>query len=329
LVRQLGDDGVEVVAAIGPLQNELEAGRVRDLKLHQVRILECDLRREEPLSEVPTDWDTLFHLAAYVRTEEDSPLVQVNDRGTARLLRQVPVANKRVVFTSTLAVADNARAGRITRDTICMPRTAYGRSKLAAESIVRAECEAHAAVYTILRLPTLYGLGYRPGGMFDVLPRQLAANDRLARLAWPGKMALLAVGDCAQLLIRAAVHEETKNRTFLASSNENPATWEIAEAIARAIGVPYHALPLPAPCAALLRALLGPWWQAPVVPYALQINAWRARLLLDGLYCDGVEVAQLLGLTFQDWRRGIERAYAGPRESGSFARPMRRGERDP
>jgi nucleoside-diphosphate-sugar epimerase len=310
LIRQLREAGVPVIAAIGPPQNELEVGRIRDLKLHQTRILECDFRRDQPLAEVPIDWDTMFHLAAYVRTEEDSADVQINDRGTARLLCQVSVANKRIVYTSTLAVADNAPGGLITPDTVCEPRTAYGRSKLAAEGIVRAECETHATAHTIVRLPTLYGRGYRRGGMFDVLLKQLAARDRLARLAWPGKMALLAVEDCATLLVRAAVHEETRNRTFLASSNENPATWEIAETIARANGVPYDAIPFPGPVAALLRAFLGPWWQASVVPYSLQVNAWRARLLLDGLYCDGSEIAGLLGLTFQDWRQGLTRAYA-------------------
>jgi nucleoside-diphosphate-sugar epimerase len=320
LVRQLCDAGVAVVAAVGAAPTEAEARRMADLRQRQIRIFPCELRRERPFDEVPAEWDTLFHLAAYVETERDSEDVHVNDAGTARLLSQLPLANRRVVYTSTLAVADNAPTGRITPATVCQPRTAYGKTKLAAEAIVREKCAASSAAHTIIRMPTLYGAGYRTNGMFDVLPRQLAADNPLARLAWPGRLALLAVEDAARLVSLAATVQETKNRTFLGSSNENPTTWEIAEAIAQATGTGYRALGLPASATSALRAVLGGWWQASVVPYPLQIAAWRAHLLINGLYCDGSEIADLLGLTFGDWRQGFCRMYAeDPRHGRSGA----------
>ena len=322
LIRELTEAGVSVIAAIGPAQSEIETRRALDLKEQGIRRVALELRRERPLDEVPTEWDTLFHLAAYVRTEEESEDVHVNDVGTARLLAQLPLAAKRVVYTSTLAVADNAPTGCIAPDTVCQPQTAYGKSKLAAEAIVRERCEANSAAHTIVRMPTLYGPGFRYGGMFDVLPKRLARRDPMARLAWPGRLALLAVQDAARLVFRAAGDSRTNGRTFLASSNENPATWQIAEAIASATGSSYRALPFPGAATTVLRAVLGTWWQASVVPYALQIAAWRARLLINGLYCDGSELGQLLDLTYRDWREGVARMYAeDPRHGGQDKGP--------
>jgi nucleoside-diphosphate-sugar epimerase len=310
LTMRLRERGFDVTAAIGPRQDERESRRLRELKQLEVPIISCDLRQEEPLAIVPAEWDVLFHLAAFVRTEEDNDDVRVNDEGTRRLLAQLPLRNKRVVFTSTLAVADNATGGEITPRTLCQPRTAYGRTKLAAEQILREACEAKGAEFTIIRMPTIYGRGYRPHGMFDVLAERLERDDPLARIMWPGRMALLSVQDAAELLCRVATVPETRGRVFLASSDENPTTWQIAEAIAAAKGIPYRPIGLPGPCAALLRATLGSWWQSPVLPHTVQINAWRARLLLNGLYCSGTELAQLVGLSFRDWREGFRQMYA-------------------
>jgi UDP-glucose 4-epimerase len=309
LVKQLHRRGTAVSAAVGPQDTERESRRVRELEQLKIPIIPCELRRERPLERVPTDWDVLFHLAAYVRTEEDSADVHINDHGTQRLLDQLPLAQKRVVYTSTLAVADNALGGKITSATRCTPRTAYGRTKLAAEGIVRSTCQLQGATNTTIRMPTTYGRGFRPHGIFDVLPERLARQELLARIAWPGRLALLSVEDAAELLWRSAEVPETRGRVFLASSNENPMTWEIAAAIAQARGIPYRPLPLPKPFAALLRAALGRWWQTSAIPHALQITAWRAGLLLNGLYCEGAELTQMLGLTYRPWREGFAEMY--------------------
>jgi nucleoside-diphosphate-sugar epimerase len=135
-------------------------------------------------------------------------------------------------------------------------------------------------------------------------------------------MALMAVEDCATMLYRAASNSKTFGRMFVASSNENPMTWEIAEAIAASTKVPFRAIGLPKPGIAIGRAVLGRWWQSAYVPHALQVAAWRANLLLDGLYCDGSEVIELLNLRCQNWREGFARMYQEyPRKIDRAVRP--------
>jgi hypothetical protein len=73
----------------------------------------------------------------------------------------------------------------------------------------------------------------------------------------------------------------------------------------------------------VLRATLGGWWQARLVPYPVQIAAWRAHLLLNGLYCDGSELAGMLGVSFGDWRQGFRRMYAeDPRHGGKLTKSV-------
>jgi len=317
LAKLLLRHGTSVIACIGPSPSPLESWRIRELEKLSVPMVDLDLRRERPFDVAPEDWDTLFHLASYVKTEVASDDVRVNDEGTRRMLGQLSLGGKRIVYSSTLAVADNAPGGNITPDLRCAPRTEYGRTKLAAERIVARAGDQHRAGWTILRLPTLYGPGYRPGGLFDVLLRLLRRRHPLARLDWPGRIALMAVDDAAEMIRRTASTPETLRQLYLASSNENPAVHELARAIAEADGAPYEAIHVAGPIKALLGLAAGVL-QLQGLPHVLQVTAWRTQLLLDGLYCDGSPLTDLLGLTFRDWREGVRRMYAeDPRASGT------------
>ena len=77
LVNQLGADFV--VAVVGPAPiHEKERERYNRLQRLGVRTVASDLRRSPVLDEELADFDVLFHLAAYVRTEENSSVVSTN-----------------------------------------------------------------------------------------------------------------------------------------------------------------------------------------------------------------------------------------------------------
>jgi nucleoside-diphosphate-sugar epimerase len=163
------------------------------------------------------DFDVIFHLAAYVRTENNSTDVRINDKGTERLLSELRprLEGKRFIYTSTIAAVDSPPAGGcITPQTPCRPRTDYGVTKLAAEQLLKEAAAKGGFSYTILRLPTVYGPGYRPGGMFDVVAKSLPRNTLSTRILWPGKMAIIQVHDLARILLQASGHPEMRDRTF-------------------------------------------------------------------------------------------------------------------
>ncbi len=162
LTKLLRRHDIPVIACPGPRPGDLEARRIEALQGLSARVLPCDLRREEPFASAPPeDWDTLFHLAAYVTTETASDDVRVNDEGTRRLLNQLLLHGKRVLYSSTLAVADNEPSGEIVPNTHCArSRRMDGRSSPPRRSsLERARSREAPGRSPGCRLSTAQGTG--------------------------------------------------------------------------------------------------------------------------------------------------------------------------
>src|SRR5262249_62096277 len=154
-----------------------------------------DLDRTPVSATPPPEVDVVFHLAANIDTDTPESEHRVNDLGTGRLLDWLaPVLpGCRVVYTSSVAVIDRAGTadGPMREDTVCTPRTAYGATKLRGEAILRERTAAAASTWTIVRLPTVYGPGGKPGGMFDLLVTAARNRTLVSRLNWPGRTSIL------------------------------------------------------------------------------------------------------------------------------------------
>src|SRR5262245_57818002 len=166
-------------------------------------------------------WDVVFHLAAATDTSwPEERLAPINVQGTLNLLESLKgqLRGKRVVFTSTSAAVDRKRRprGPLTETSPCVPRTAYGRTKLAAEELLREWCAGEGAEYTVARLTTLYGPGVRTG-LIPVLVEGLRQGRLAARLNWPGRVSLLFVEDAVRLLLFLAECPQAANETFFLS----------------------------------------------------------------------------------------------------------------
>jgi UDP-glucose 4-epimerase len=312
LVKRFGADSVQAVVGPAPL-HEKERVRYERLKGLGVRTISSDLRESPVLRAALTDFDVLFHLAAYARTEENSRDVRINDLGTERLIRELGPRLKggRVVYTSTIAAVDTpAGGGRIDIRTPCAPKTEYGATKLAAEEVVKRYAAELGYQYSILRLSTVYGPGFRPGGMFDVLAHSLRTNGLSARIQWPGKMAIVGVSDLAQILLAAGIDDRMADRTFLVSTNEDPTMGQIAEQIARVIGAGYRPIRLPQWLMTCLGWSAWPFWQSSFMPHLIRISAWRLSLVIEGFYADGSELTHMLDLQYRPWKEGFAAMYA-------------------
>lgn len=107
---------------------------------------------------------------------------------------------RRIVYVSSISAVDQPPYPQspqaITDNSDAHPSTPYGLSKLMAEQVLRESGLPH----TILRLPFLYGPGFRRGSFLDFY-RTVATNPVLGMVRYTGKLSLLYTGDVARLAL--------------------------------------------------------------------------------------------------------------------------------
>src|SRR4029077_18211012 len=181
-----------------------------------VRLIRGDLDNLNALRDGCTGADVVFHVAGKIVARSPAEFMATNRDGTANLLEAVRDAGvRRFVHISSLAVAGPTTPGHpIDEERPPAPITDYGRSKLAAEVLVRAM----PMEWTIVRPPVVYGEWDR-------------ATLTVFRLARRGGVPVLGDGaqglsvihaeDLAQALIVAAATDRTAGRIYFAT---HPAT---------------------------------------------------------------------------------------------------------
>ena len=93
----------------------------------------------------------------------------------------------------------------MTDDSPAHPRTPYGYSKLMSERLMAASEVPH----TVLRLPFLYGPGFRPGSFLEFY-RDAVGSRVLSALPYTGNLSLLYTGDVAGLLLEILAEENSE-----------------------------------------------------------------------------------------------------------------------
>ena len=249
-------------------------------------------------------FDVCFHLAAFTETETESPLVRVNDVGTERLLACLGerLKGKRIIYTSSVTVTDYLGSAGV-------PRTEYARTKLEGERIVKIASERGGVVWTVLRLPTVMGPGFRPGGMFAVLAGGLKRNRLMTRLDWPGKVGLVFLDDAVAALIAMAADGVCENGIFSVGAPESPTLDELIEEIAGVLDVRRERIVLPAWFWALVRRITWLPWQR-LLPYKLWVPVWRiSNVVADSMVLDGAPLNKSLGLLHMPLRSAVRHTY--------------------
>jgi nucleoside-diphosphate-sugar epimerase len=121
-----------------------------------------------PLEELKPD--AVVHSAAETATQRSARLIQaVNVDGTRALAEACRgLALERFVFLSSVVVGQ-PRGALLREDEPLIPTTAYGRSKVEGEALLRREAEKHGLPLVVLRPSHVYG----PGGWFAEIVRDL------------------------------------------------------------------------------------------------------------------------------------------------------------
>ncbi|MBK6424106.1 MAG: NAD(P)-dependent oxidoreductase [Gemmatimonadetes bacterium] len=244
LAETLRRQGIEVTALVR------SPARAAGLVAQGVRTVTGDLHQLPALREAVRDADLIFHVAGLVAARDETEFLAGNRDGTRNLLEAVPAgARPRVVLVSSMAAGGPAPRGHpLLGNEPPRPVTAYGRSKLAGEDVVRAG----PLPWTIVRPPMVYG----PRDT-EVLKVFRLARTGIAPVFGDGTQELSAVygPDLAAALLAAGTSERTVGGTYYACHAGVFTSAEFVRAVGAALtGRPPRVVPLPA---VLARVALG------------------------------------------------------------------------
>jgi nucleoside-diphosphate-sugar epimerase len=310
LVSHLCGLHLSVLCLAGPAGAD-DAAVLAEQQRRGAQIIRADLDATPITSEAPpADIDAVFHLAANTDTDAADEAVRVNDLGTARLLDWLGdrVRGARFMFTSTVAVSDpvGVRARPADEDEICRPHTAYGRTKLDAERLIRDRAREAGYTYTILRLPTVFGVGQKAGGLFDQLADATARGSWLGRLAWPGRTSVVYVDDVVRLLVDLSDRPAAADQTFCVATGEVLTVGDVARAIGAANGHPVSPIHLPAVAWRLGRWAAANRLVARLTPARAELARWRFGLIVgDGFFQSDAKLRAVYGQPLRPLAEGL------------------------
>lgn len=247
LVEHLRAQGDEVTTLVRSPQ------RAEPLAALGARLERGDLHDRAALARAVAGQDVIYHVAGAVAAPNEAAYLAGNRDGTAHLAAAAASAGtRRFVFVSSLAAAGPSRPGAPHQgDGEPHPVTAYGRSKLAAEQVVRASPLA----WTIVRPPAVYG----PRDRENFLTVFKALRLGVAPVFGDGSMQLSAVyaPDLAEALRAAGSSEVTIGRIYYANHPEIVTSAELVRTIAQAAGRSVRIIGLPEPLARGILTLTG------------------------------------------------------------------------
>jgi nucleoside-diphosphate-sugar epimerase len=210
-----------------------------------------DLDDPAALSTAVHEQELIVHVAGLVKARNEEEFLRINRDGTRKLLAAAASGRPRFVFVSSLAAGGPAVPGeRKAPDDPSEPVTAYGRSKLAGEQVVRES----DLPWTIVRPPMVYGPRET-----ELLQAFKLVRRGVAPVFGAGKQELSAIyiSDLIDALARVATSEIAIGRTYCACHPEIFTSLDLARAIACAMGRDARIVRLPGGLARVLLTLTG------------------------------------------------------------------------
>ena len=261
LVKALGarGDAVTVIARRPALAQTLGWGP-------EVKLVRGGLDDEAALRQGCSGADVVYHVAGKIAARDAADFMATNRDGTANVLEAARDAGvRRFVFVSSLAVGGPTTPGHpIDEQRPPQPVTDYGRSKLAAEVLVRAMPASMA--WTIVRPPMVYG-------EWDRATLKIFQFARLGVAPVFGdgsqELSVIHAEDLAQSLVAAGTSPAAAGRMYYAAHPTSTTTRELVLAAGRALGTKPKIVPVPP---AVARGVL---WTVGTIAYL----AGRATLL--------------------------------------------------
>lgn len=256
------------------LQLRLQAHRVTSLGRSNADIL-ADLARTIPVFN--QDFELVVHAAgqAHLVPRGDAEInlfQQVNVQGTANLLAGLEkrILPKYFVFISSVSVYGLETGLDITEEAPLAATDPYGKSKIAAEMLVKEWCTLHQVQCTILRLPLI--AGPNPPGNLGFMLKGLQKGFYFNIGGGKAKKSVVLAEDIGIFLISAAQTGGTYNLT----DGEHPTFMDLSRLMAKILNrsfvpnIPFFL--------ALLLAKLGD-----IIGHKAPINSLKLRKITTSL----------------------------------------------
>ena len=250
-----------------------------------------------------------LHAGSPFGSDEADAEYQLNVESTRALLEASRAAGvERFVYASSVAVYDPEAVSPISEDGPTLPRSAYGRSKLAAERVL-FEYHRCGLPGTVVRPTIVYGLGDRH---FLPVVRRLAQLSLLPMLAGGRNLVDVASAqDVAAVLAAAAFHPGAAGQIYNAASGHPSSPRELLAVLHEVEGTP---IPRIVPLSPLLMRLLAPLGRSVLAGAAPgmegMVGTLATRYGRRDVFYDMGRVADQLGVRpHHDFRSGLQAAH--------------------
>lgn len=233
LVQALLDRGDDVTCLVR------SPAKAAPLGWRNVRVVRGDLDDKTALRQGCTGADVVYHVAGRISARDLDDFMRVNRDGTAQVLEAAGSRPGRFVLVSSLAAAGPTQPGRPIDETrVPQPVTDYGRSKLAAELLVRqGPCP-----WSIVRPVVVYGEWDR-----EILKLFRAARLGVAPVFGDGgqELSVIHASDLAAALIAAGTGPDSAGRTYFAAHPTPTTARDFVLAIGQALQRRVRVVPVP------------------------------------------------------------------------------------
>lgn len=241
MAARLREEGENVVL-LGRSRNDMERQRADRLGERGLQVHDADLTVDD-LAPFVEGADRVIHLAAaqHEANQPESYFERINVGGTRRLLEAcVSAGVRRFVYGSTIGVYGQALAGEIDEQTQVAPDNHYGRTKLAAEEVVREFGDRLETA--VARISETYGPGdYRLLKLFSGIRKgmffMIGSGRNLHQLVY--------VDDLVQGLNELGTNPGAVGRTVVLAGDEVLTTRDMCDHIAVAVNRPGRRFRLP------------------------------------------------------------------------------------
>ena len=204
-----------------------------------------DITDPDSLPDAVAGVDAVVHAAGLVKARNYEEFAAVNANGTGNLVNAVEEHApqlKRFVYVSSLAAHGPSPGGRPRPiDASPNPITAYGRSKLAGEDLVRLSSLAPRSV--IFRAPALYGprdpalVPFFRLARFRLAPLLMGGHNRISIVYGPDAAGAIATATTAEA--------DVDGRTYTMDDGEVHTWRDLLSAVEKAVGA--RLLPISCP----------------------------------------------------------------------------------